>query len=83
MMCVSDPIVRSVSVRGSCAEWAPVVADSLRLQGFTHVVADLRSQRFTAAYPGGSMNVILHPSEDGLETLISVSVLSDSLGGVL
>lgn len=83
MMFVPDPVVRSVSVRGSCAEWLPVVEDSLRSNGFSHVAADLSSQRLTAAYSGGSVSVALSPSADGQEALISVSVVPCFVGGGL
>ena len=55
MMFASDPIVRLVSVCGSCAEWLPIVEDSLRSHGFSHVVVDLPSQRLSATYSGGSV----------------------------
>lgn len=81
-MRVCEPVVRSVSVRGSCAEWLPVIADSLRSNGFYDVAADLPSLRLTAAYSGGSALVSLCPSADGLEALISVSVVPYRIGGV-
>ena len=82
-MCACGSVVRSVSVRGSCAEWLPAVRDSLRSAGFLSVAVDSPSQRLTAAYSGGSASVALCPSADGLETLISVSVLFHSPGGGL
>ena len=81
MMCVSDPVVRSVTVRGSCEEWLPVVADSLRSNGFLAVALDLPSQRLTAAYSGGSVTVALSPSADGQEALVAVSVVPCADGG--
>ena len=76
-------VVRSVLVSGSCREWIPVVADSLHSNGFYDVSVDVPSQRLTAAYSGGSVLIALHPSADGLETLISVSVVPYLAGGGL
>lgn len=76
-------VVRSVLVSGSCNDWLPVVADSLRSNGFYDVVVDMPSQRLTAAYFGGSAFVTLSPSDDGLEALILVSVVPYSVGGDL
>ena len=71
-----DPVVRSVSVRGPCSEWFPVVVDSLRANGFFDVSADFPSLRLSAAYSGGFALVALSPSVGGLESLITVSVVS-------
>lgn len=81
-MYACDPVVRSVSVRGTCSEWLPVVEESLRSHGFSRVAVDLPSQRLTAAYSGGSVAVALSPSADGLEARISVSVVPYLVGGV-
>lgn len=82
-MCACDPVVRSISVRGSCAEWLPLVEDSLRSHGFLSVAVDLPSLRLTAAYSGGSVSVALSPSVNGQEALISVSVVPYFVGGGL
>lgn len=74
MMSACDPVVRRVSVRGSCAEWFPAVEESLRSHGFFRVAADLPSKRLTAAYAGGSLSITLSPSSDGLDAIISVFV---------
>lgn len=78
-----NPVVRSVLVRGSCAEWFPLVEDSLRSNGFLSVAADLPSLRLSAAYSGGSVDVSLSPSDGGQEALISVSVMPCLVGGAL
>lgn len=79
---MSGSVVRSVRVGGSCGEWVPVVTDSLRSNGFYDVSVDMPSLRLSGAYPGGSVSVALCPSDDGLESLISVSVVPYSRGGV-
>ena len=82
-MRLCDPVVRSVSVRGSCRDWLSFVVDSLRRHGFFDVAVDMPSLRLTAAYDGGSASVALSPSADGLEALISVSVVPCGVGGEL
>ena len=73
-MCAVAPVVRSVRVSGTCAEWLPVVEESMRSHGFSSVSADLPSLRLTGAFSGGSACVSLSPSEDGSGAIISVSV---------
>lgn len=82
-MCTCNPVVRSVLVRGSCADWFPVVMDSLAAHGFSAIVADLPSLRLSAAFSGGVVNVSLSPSSGGQEALISVSAESNLSGGVV
>lgn len=39
-MCVSESVSRSVRVRGSCADWLPLVRDCLSSRGFRNIAVD-------------------------------------------
>ena len=82
-MSAVEPVVRSVLVRGSCAEWFPLVEDTLVSNGFRLIAADLPSLRLTAAFSGGSVSVTLSAYKGGQDALISVSVLPFFVGGDL
>ena len=47
-MCVSESVSRSVRVRGSCADWLPLVRDCLADRGFCGIAVDAASGSVTA-----------------------------------
>ena len=47
-MCVSESVSRSVRVRGSCADWLPLVRDCLADRGFRGIAVDAASGSVTA-----------------------------------
>lgn len=79
-MCVSESVSRSVQVRGSCAEWLPLVRDCLADRGFRGIAVDAASGSVTAdsGVPGrvGGICVRLSPASScgGTDVLVSATV---------
>ena len=82
-MCVSESVSRSVRVRGSCADWLPLVRDCLADRGFRGIAVDAASGSVTAdsGVPGrgGGICVRLSPASPCGNTDVLVSATA-SLG---
>ena len=82
-MCVSESVSRSVRVRGSCADWLPLVRDCLADRGFRGIAVDAASGSVTAdsGVPGrnGGICVRLSPAASCGNTDVLVSATA-SLG---
>ena len=82
-MCVSESVSRSVRVRGSCADWLPLVRDCLADRGFCGIAVDAASGSVTAdsGVPGrrGGICVRLSPASSCGDPDVLVSATA-SLG---
>ena len=84
-MCNSESVSRSVRVRGSCAEWLPLVRDCLSSRGFRNIAVDAGRRCLTADYGDppvcSGISVTLAPSALCGGTDVSVVVSASLEGG--
>ena len=64
-MCISESVSRSVRVRGSCAEWLPLVRDCLSSRGFRNIAVDAVTLAPSALCGGTDVSVVVSASLEG------------------